>query len=135
MRQNKRYIDITDYIRVGYNYMKDMFYVMNKGAISYRANIPDIQAILHSLNITDIEDSTIEGFKDTYEEITNLSYTLYNTGAYISSIQFNDFSDYPLILNCEKAKLYIQNSPIVFDLNTQESPKIVRLKGILLLEN
>ena len=127
MRQNKRYIDITDYIRVGYNYMKDMFYVMNKGAISYRANIPDIQAILHSLNITDIEDSTIEGFKDTYEEITNLSYTLYNTGAYISSIQFNDFSDYPLILNCEKAKLYIQNSPIVFDLNTQESPKIVRV--------
>ena len=127
MKQNKRYIDITDYIRVGYNYMKDMFYVENKGAISYRANIPDIQAILHSLNITDIEDSTIEGFKDTYEEIIKLSYTLSDTGAYISSIQFNDFSDHPLILNCEKAKLYIKNSPIIFDLNTQESPKIVRV--------
>ena len=124
---NTRYIDITPYTRLGYSYMQDKYYVINKGSTTYRTTIEEIQNVLYSLDITDIEDNTIQGFKDTMEEITDLYYTLSDTGSYISSIQFNDFSDYALVMNCDKAKMYIKNSPIIFDLETKESPKIVRV--------
>ena len=124
---NTRYIDITPSTRLGYSYMQDKYYVTNKGSTTYRSTIEEIQNVLYSLDITDIEDSTIQGFKDTMEEITDLYYTISDIGSYISSMQFNDFSDYPLVMNCDKAKLYIKNSPIIFDLETKESPKIVRV--------
>ena len=126
-KTNNRYKDISDYIRVGYNYIKNKFYVSNKGSVTYRNTIKDIQAVLHALNIDYIEDTTIASFKATMEEVTDIYYTLSDTGAYISSLQFNDFSDYPIILDCEKSKLYIKNSTVIYDLKTKESPKIVRV--------
>ena len=126
-KTNNRYKDLTDYIRVGYNYIKNKFYVSNKGSVTYRDTVKDIQAVLHALNIDYVEDTTIAAFKTTMEEVIDIYYTLSDTGAYISSIQFNDFSDYPIILDCEKSKLYIKNSTVIYDLKTKESPKIVRV--------
>ena len=126
-KTNNRYKDLTDDIRVGYNYIKNKFYVANKGSVTYRDTIQAIQLVLHSLDIFNVTDATIQAFKDTMEEVIDIYYTLSNTGAYISSIQFNDFSDYPIIVDCEKSKLYIKNSTVIYDLKTKESPKIVRV--------
>ena len=126
-KTNNRYKDLSDYIRVGYNYIKNQFYVSNKGSVTYRDTVEDIQAVLHALNIDYVEDTTIAAFKATMEEVIDIYYTLSDTGAYISSIQFNDFENYPIILDCEKSKLYIKNSTVIYDLKTKESPKIVRV--------
>ena len=126
-KTNNRYKDLTDDIRVGYNYIKNKFYVANKGSVTYRDTIQAIQLVLHSLDIFNVTDATIQAFKDTLEEVIDIYYTLSDTGAYISSIQFNDFSDYPIIVDCEKSKLYIKNSTVIYDLKTKESPKIVRV--------
>ncbi len=126
-RTNNRYKDLTDDIRIGYNYIKDKFYVSNKGSITYRSSISDIQKVLHSLEIYYVTDDTFQSFKDTMEEITDLYYTLSDTGSYIASIQFNDFSDYPLTIDCEKGKIFITNSTTIYDLRVKESPKVVRI--------
>ena len=56
------------------------------------------------------------------ETVNNLSYTWNSTGAYIQTIQFNDYSKYPLTLDLNKNKLYIMNSNIIYDLTLNESP-------------
>ena len=127
---NNRYLDITSDIRVGYNYILSKFYVTNKETTTYRATVEEIQEILHALGIYDIQDGVIASFKASAENLTELYFTWSDTGAYIRTIQLNDYKDYALNLDCEKAKLYIMNSTIVFDLNTQESPKIVRVPKI-----
>lgn len=126
-RINNRYRDLTDYIRVGYNYIKDKFYVSNKGSVTYRDTIEDIQVVLHALDKNNVPDTLIQSFKDTMEEITDIYYTLSDTGSYINTLQFNDFEDYPLVIDCDKSKLYIKNSTVIYDLRTNESPKIVRV--------
>ena len=69
--------------------------------------------------------------KDDMEELYKVSYTLQDTGAYIHTLQFNDFKKYPLTLDCEKKKLYIMNSTIIYDLTLNESPRNVRIPRIL----
>lgn len=127
---NNRYLDITDNIRIGYNYIISKYYITNKETTTYRTTVKDVQDVLHSLEIYDIQDGTIASFKSSIENVTDIYFTWSDTGAYIHTIQFNDHKDYALNLDCEKAKLYIMNSTLIFDLNTQESPKIVRVPKI-----
>ena len=124
---NKRYIDIDDDTRVGYSYIKSKFYVTNKGYTTYRTTIPQIQAVLHSLNITSIPDEDLEKLKSEIETLHTIYYTWHDTGSYIKTLQFNDFEEYPLTLNCDKKKIYIMNSNIVYDLEVNESVKNVRV--------
>ena len=124
---NNRYIDIDADTRVGYNFILSKFYVTNKNTTTYRTSVQDIQDVLHALDITDIEDATIQGFQSNIEEVTDIYFTYSDTGAYIATVQFNAFKEYPLTISCEKRKIYIMNSTIIFDLDTKESPKIVRV--------
>ena len=124
---NNRYLDITDNIRVGYNYIISKYYIVNKETTTYRTTVKDVQDVLHSLEIYDIQDGVILSFKSSMEDLTDIYFTWSDTGSYIKTLQFNDHKDYALNLDCEKAKLYIMNSTLIFDLNTQESPKIVRV--------
>ena len=126
-----RYIDIDTDTRVGFNYIKNQYYVTNKGYNTYRNTVDEIQEVLHALDITSVTDEELLELKDDMEELYKVSYTLQDTGAYIHTLQFNDFKKYPLTLDCEKKKLYIMNSTIIYDLTLNESPKNVRIPRIL----
>lgn len=147
---NIRYIDIDDNTKVGYNYPKAQFYVENKDTTTYRDLIEDIEDVLKAIGIeigstVDIHGEVIttariQALKDNIETLettsideentiyyTGIKYAWDSTGSYIHSIQFNNWENYPIILDCSKAKLYINNSTIVFDLLTNESPEVVRI--------
>lgn len=125
--ENLRYIQIDDDTRVGYSYVKEKFYVTNKGYTTYRDTIEQIQAILASMDITNIPDMEIQALTDSLETLHNVYYTWNDEGSYIKSLQFNDFSENVLVLNCEKKKIYVTNSNIVYDLEINESIKNVRV--------
>ena len=130
---NKRYIDIDTNTRVGYNYIKQQFYVTNKEYTTYRNTLPLIREVLNSLNIPQDNptDEDIQALKDYTEDLYKVSFTWQDTGAYIHTLQFNDFDKYPLTIDCEKKKLYIMNSTIIYDLTLNESPRNVRIPRIL----
>ena len=125
--ENLRYIQIDDDTRVGYSYVKEKFYVTNKGYTTYRDTIEQIQAVLTSMDITGIPDMEIQALTDSLETLHNVYYTWNDEGSYIKSLQFNDFSENVLVLNCEKKKIYVTNSNIVYDLEINESIKNVRV--------
>jgi hypothetical protein len=130
---NKRYIDIDTNTRVGYNYIKQQFYVTNKEYTTYRNTLPLIREVLNSLDIPQDNptDEDIQALKDYTEDLYKVSFTWQDTGAYIHTLQFNDFDKYPLTIDCEKQKLYIMNSTIIYDLTLNESPRNVRIPRIL----
>lgn len=133
MTDNKRYIDIDTDTRVGFNYIKQQFYVTNKEYTTYRNTLPQIREVLTALQIPQDNptDEEIQALADYVETLYKVSYTLQDTGAYIHSLQFNDFSEYPLTIDCEKSKLYIMNSTTIYDLTLNESPRNVRIPKIL----
>ena len=123
---NTRYKEING-IRVGYNYPLQQYYITNKETTTYRTTIEDIRDVLNTLDITttDITDTELNIFKNNYETLFNTYYTWEDTGLYIKALQFNDWHDYPLIIDCEKATLYIKNSTTIFNINTNESLRLV----------
>lgn len=131
----KRYIDIDGDTRVGYNYLKQQFYVTNKSYTTYRDTVDLIEVVLATLGITEetypevIEN--LSALQSTYEELYKVYYTLQDTGAYIHTIQFNDHEENPLTIDCEKGKLYIMNTSIIYDLTVNESARNVRVPRIL----
>ena len=135
MTETLRYKDIPDTtIRVGYNYIKQRYYITNYSTetvytTTYRPNISEIRKVLEVFNITetDVTDAELLAFSSELEYLHTIYYTWQDTGAYIHTLQFNDFNDYPLVIDCERSKLYILNSPIVYDLTVNESPKRVRV--------
>ena len=131
-KTTKRYIDIDQDTRVGFNYLKQRYYVTNKGYTTYRPSIPLIREVLNSLGITEtqVDDEDLALFKANIEYLYEVSYTLQDNGAYIHTLQFNGFDEYPLTLDCEKSKLYIMNSTTIFDLTLNESAKTIRVPRI-----
>ena len=131
MADNKRYIDIDADTRVGFNYIKQQFYVTNKEYTTYRTSVEGIQGVLAAIGVTSVTDEQLLELKAYTEDLYKVTYTLQDTGAYIHTLQFNDFKNYPLTIDCEKAKLYIMNSTIIYDLTLNESPRNVRIPRIL----
>lgn len=131
----KRYIDIDGDTRVGYNYLKQQYYVTNKSYTTYRNSKELTEVVLATLGITkDTYPEVIENLsalQSTYEELYKVYYTIQDTGAYIHTIQFNDHEEYPLTIDCEKGKLYIMNTSIIYDLTVNESARSVRVPRIL----
>lgn len=123
---NTRYKEING-IRVGYNYPLQQYYITNKETTTYRTTIEDTRAVLETLDITvqDITNTELNTFKDSYETLFNTYYTWEDTGLYIKALQFNDWHDYPLIIDCEKATLYIKNSTTIFNIDTNESLRLI----------
>ena len=130
--ENTRYKDIEGRdIRVGYYYPTSQYYVTTNysttySTTTYRATLEAIKEVLQALEITDIQESELQAFKDNIETLQSIYYTWDSTGSFIYSIQFNDWADYLLILDANKQKLYVTNSTIIFDLQVEESAEIVR---------
>ena len=123
---NTRYKEING-IRVGYNYPLQQYYITNKETTTYRTTLEDIRDVLNTLDITttDITDTELNIFKNNYETLFNTYYTWEDTGLYIKALQFNEWHDYPLIIDCEKATLYIKNSTTIFNIDTNESLRLI----------
>ena len=126
---NKRYKQIDEDTRAGYNFLNSKYYITNKGTTTYRANLTDIMEVAQALDIPDNPDTgiTAEEFRYLSENLETLQkayYTWQDKGAYIHTIQFNDFKNYPLTIDCEKNKLYIMNSTVIFDLTNGETYRV-----------
>ena len=127
MTNTKRYIDLSADIRVGFNYIKQQYYITNKGKTVYSSNAQDIVDTVTKVFNLALAKGDLEECAIIYEELHDIYYTWQDNGAYIHTLQFNDFEQYPLSIDCEKQKLYIMNSNVVFDLTVDESIKQVRL--------
>lgn len=123
----KRYIDIDTDTRVGYNYIKGSYYITNKGYTTYRTKVQEIQSILNAMGITNIQDSEILALREEIEQVHDIYFTWDDTGSYIRTIQFNDHANFPLEIDCLKKKIYIKNSNVVYDLDINESMRLVRV--------
>ena len=108
---------------IGYDFPNSTFYITNKETTTKRRtrqeakNVLDIVAPSNTVTLDDLEN-----LQTQLETLTNLYYTWEDKGAYIKTIQFNTWEKYPLTLDAEKQKLYIMNSDIIYDLNTNEGP-------------
>lgn len=118
--KQKRYIEIDEDTTVGYNYLKQAFYVTNKETTTYRKTIEEIKEVLNAIQVTTVTDEELQTIYSTDEELIELFYTWEDTGSYIRTIQFNSYNTHPLTIDCPKSRLYIMNTPIVFDLTADE---------------
>lgn len=166
-----RYIEIqqdTKKAIIGYNYLKNKFYVINKGndvynTLVYREDAEDALQIVLSLGITTINDINIQSGTKTvsgkdeygkiittevpiinpdainyviqeiyqpYEILEKMTYTVADNGSYIRTIQFNEWKDYPLEVDCEKGNILIRNTSIVYSLDVDEDA-IHRIKRFM----
>lgn len=125
MTEEERYIVIKDKI-VGYDYMRGEFYISNRGTTTYSKNAQDILKTARVLGIAEQElpDDLMTSFKETYETLHKIEYTWQDNGAYINTLQFNDFDKYPLVLDCEKRNLYIKGSNTTINLATNTNTDI-----------
>ena len=129
--QYLRYIEI-DNLKVGYDYPKKLFYISNKGTTTYRGDIEYIFTILEDvfdITLTEELRTSIQDCKDKEELLgteDSLSYLWSADGSYIYSIQFNEWKDYPLILEAEKHVLRIQGiDGSITDLTSNEDTRTV----------
>ena len=120
-----RQIIIDEDTIAGYDFRLDKFYVINKNTTTYRSTtalIKEVLDIVAPSNTITIED--IQDLHDNYETLTETSYTLSNTGAYRASVQINDYSDNPIVVDADKQVLYIRNTELNFNLTLTESEEI-----------
>ena len=125
-----REIRIDDDTVIGFDYENNYYFITNKDTTTQRTtpeNALDVLKIV-APDTTLTTDDLISLATDT-EYVSELFYTWEDTGAYIKTIQLNDYIKYPLTLDCEKNKLYIMNSPVIFDLTLNEGRR-VRLEQI-----
>lgn len=80
--------------------------------------------------ITEEAISIVEALMEPYEfieiireaepgipEEVKMYYTLEDNGSYVRTVQFNDWADYPMEVDCEKGNLFIRNTNILYSLN------------------
>ena len=122
-KTNERYIQIEGTnIVVGFNFIKQKYYITNRDKTVYSSNAEDIYNTLTTVfNITTVSEADIVQCNTDTETLHDIYYTWQDNGAYIHTLQFNEFPDYALTIDCEKQKLYIMNSNVIFDLSTDES--------------
>lgn len=120
-----REIIIDTDTKVVYDYEKKIYIIYNKDTATTRTEAKEVMRVLAVLfGTAPIEDEDhnpitkdrLEAFATETLYLESLAYTWEDTGAYIKTIQFNDYSKYPLTLDAEKKKLYIMNTPVIFDL-------------------
>ena len=120
-----REIIIDTDTKVVYDYEKKIYIIYNKDTATTRTEAKEVMRVLAVLfGTAPIEDEDhnpitkdrLEAFAKETLYLESLAYTWEDTGAYIKTVQFNDYSKYPLTLDAEKKKLYIMNTPVIFDL-------------------
>ena len=115
---------------IGYDYPNTNYYIMNKGTTTTRTtaqNAFNVLKIVAGENPVDIDGNPVNlarvsALETTYETLNSLFFTWEDTGAYIATIQLNDWAKYPLSLNAHKEKIYIMNTEIIYDLSLNEAP-------------
>lgn len=128
-----RQIKIDEDTLIGYDFQTDGFYVTNKDTTTYRKGtgtteqtgeelIKAVLDIVAPSNTVTLEDLT--ELHDNPELLTETSYTLSDTGAYRASVQINDYSDNPVVIEAEKNVLYIKNTELNFSLTLNESREV-----------
>jgi len=108
----------------GFNYIVKKFYVSNRGSTTYRDTAQEIKEIIDIIKPDNtITVDKIEALSIPYnvELIKNIYCTLTVNGAYVNSIQFNDYENYTLCIDCLEGKLYIKNTNLIYDLTLNES--------------
>ena len=116
-----REIIIDEDTRVYYIYEDKSYYIENKATVTPRTTATETKRVLDIVapsNTVTIDD--LISLAETYETLTSLSYTWDSTGAYIKTIQLNDFKTHPITIDCTKSKLYIMNTQMIFDLTLTE---------------
>lgn len=116
-----REIVIDSDTRIYYIYEDKKYYIENKDTTTERTTAEEAKKVLDIVapdNTISVDD--LISLATDYEYLTSLSYTWEDTGAYIKTIQLNSFDKHPLCIDCEKAKLYIMNTEIIFDLTLTE---------------
>ena len=137
-----RKITIDSDTSISYIYKDKLFEVENKGTITQRkatgtTEVEIRESAQNAFNVLQIVteqqtpiDTTgkvvnvdrLVKLTKTDELLNALSYTYDNTGTYIKTIQFNDYVEYPLVLEAEKGKLYIMNTDFIYDLSLNIEP-------------
>lgn len=113
---------------IGFDYENSYFYITNKDTTTTRTTAQSaykvLQIVAGELPIDEHGQAvTIEELIDLsthMEQLTELYYTWEDTGAYIKTIQLNDYETHPFVLDAEKQKMYIMNSTTIFDLTLNE---------------
>ena len=121
---SRRFIYDNDTM-VGYSVLQQAYYVINKDTYTYRETAEEIKKVVDIVapgNVYTVVQ--LKKLASTPELLTDLYYTIHDTGAYISSVQINDYDKFPLVLDCDKQVLYIGNSEVVFNLTLNESREL-----------
>lgn len=121
---SRRFIYDNDTM-VGYSVLQQAYYVINKETYAYRETAEEIKKVADIVapgNVYTV--AQLKKLASTPELLTDLYYTIHDTGAYVSSIQINDYDKFPLILDCDKQVLYIGNSEVMFNLTLNESREL-----------
>ena len=115
---------------VGYGFQSKQFFIDNKGTRTTRKGETTEEGAKQAKRVLDIvaPDNTItwEDLRDlaeTDEEVTSLSCTYEDSGAFIKTITLNDYDYYPLVIDCDLSKLYIMNTDKVYDLTLNIDPQ------------
>ena len=120
--KNNRYIQYNDDTVIGYDFPNQKFYVINKDTKTTRNTAEQIVNVLHALGITDYTATQLEELiKNNIEVLGTIEGTLVDDGSYIRTLQFNEWVDYPLAVDCEKKNLYIKNTNVSFSLEIDDS--------------
>lgn len=116
-----REIVIDTDTRIYYIYEDKSYYIENKNTTTLRTDATEAKKVLDivaSDNEVTVED--LIALATNPEYLTSLSFTYSDDGAYIATVQLNEFSKHPITLNAEKSKLYIMNTDYIFDLALKE---------------
>ena len=117
-----RVIEIDDDTLIGYNFENTLYYITNKQTTTTRVTKEEAKQVLDIVapsNTVTLEQ--LQLLHDNYEPLVELYYTYEDTGKYIRTIQLNTYDTHPLTLDLARAKLYIMNSDLIFDLTLNES--------------
>ena len=117
-----RVIEIDDDTLIGYDFENTLYFITNKKTTTTRVTKEEAKQVLDIVapsNTITLEQ--LQLLHDNYETLQNLYYTYEDTGKYIHTIQLNSYNTHPLTLDLTRAKLYIMNSDLIFDLTLNES--------------
>ena len=120
--------------KVGYGFQSKLYFIDNKGTRTTRVTSQDIFNVLNIVTnstpytkvdniVTPITKGMLDSLAETDEEVTSLSCTYEDSGAYIKTITLNDYDYYPLTIDCDLSKLYIMNTDKVYDLTLNIDPQ------------
>ena len=125
--------------------------ISNHPSSTYRKREEDILRVLLALGITEIDDEDIpipilnvdeqinseaikyikQNLKDILEEIEKndeeyytLYYTLDDNNSYVRTVQFNEWEDYPMEVDCSKGNIFIRGTNTLYSLDIKEDPTI-----------